>query len=60
MTNLDAFSDKKIEMTQKELTFIKDAERVKGWRRGLLVGLITLIIVEVFTLILIFNEHTLQ
>lgn len=51
MTNLDAFSDKKIEMTQKELTFIKDAEWGKGWRCGLLAGLITLIIVAGFTLI---------
>ena len=53
MTNLDAFSDKKIEMTQKELTFIKDAEWDKGWRWGLLVGLITLIIAEGLTLIFI-------
>ena len=43
MTNLDDFSDEKIEMTKKELTFIKDAEWDKGWRWGLLVSFVIVI-----------------
>lgn len=35
---MDEFSNKKVEMTQRELTFIKAAEYDKGWRWGLFVG----------------------
>lgn len=34
---MDEFSNKKVEMTQRELTFIKAAEYDKGWRWGLFV-----------------------
>lgn len=35
---MDEFSNKKIDMTQRELTFIKAVEWDKGWRWGLFVG----------------------
>lgn len=35
---MDEFSNNKVDMTQRELTFIKAAEFDKGWRRGLFVG----------------------
>ena len=37
---MDEFSNNKVDMTQRELTFIKAAEFDKGWRRGLFVGVI--------------------
>lgn len=35
---MDEFSNNKIDITQRELTYIKAAEFDKGWRRGLFVG----------------------
>ena len=35
---MDEFSDKEVKMTQRELTFIKDAQFDRGWRWGLFVG----------------------
>ena len=35
---MDEYSNNKVEMTQRELTFIKSAEWDKGWRWGLFVG----------------------
>lgn len=35
---MDEFSNKKVDITQRELTFIKAAEYDKGWRLGLFVG----------------------
>lgn len=35
---MDEFSNNKVDMTQRELTFIKAAEFDKGWRSGLFVG----------------------
>jgi len=35
---MDEYSNNKVEMTQRELTFIKSAQWDKGWRWGLFVG----------------------
>lgn len=35
---MDEFSNKKVDLTQRELTFIKAEEFDKGWRRGMFVG----------------------
>lgn len=35
---MDEYSNNKVEMTQRELTFIKATELDKGWRKGLFVG----------------------
>ena len=35
---MDEYSNNKVEMTKRELTFIKAEEWDKGWRKGLFVG----------------------
>ena len=39
---MDEFSNKKVDLTQRELTFIKAEEFDKGWRRGMIVAVANL------------------